>query len=147
MKSSVEYVVDLDRKRRHVERITGATITVRPYEGEQRWLFIEAIDPELGGRTLSRIAHTEPQAMRLLDEIHNDIYHSRARERHRLQGGKCAHCGKNLGRMGECDHIESRGAHGRNDRLSNLQILCPPFLSGGCDYHRSKHAGGQRRTA
>ena len=74
--------------------------------------------------------------------LHEEIYHARAQEKHRLQGGLCAWCSRPLGNKGECDHIKPRARGGRSDVLSNIQIVCPPF-SGGCDYHHRKHSKGK----
>jgi hypothetical protein len=107
---------------------------------EEGGVTIRTFDLELHGRMFVQYLGSPSNWERAIQHFHEHIYHERAKEKHRQQGGKCASCGKHLGNLGECDHINGRaGARGgRDDRLSNLQIVCPPF-SGGCDFHQRKH--------
>lgn len=130
-------MLDISRAIRKVEKITGCALTVQCEDGDPTW--IEVHDAETR-RIFKQFLGPPSRQMASIKKLHEEIYHARAKEKHQLQGGMCAHCNKDLGNMGECDHIESRGRHGRDDRLFNLQILCPPF-SGGCDFHRKKHGG------
>lgn len=100
---------------------------------------LHVVDPELGGR-MEFFAHLGPRSKleQQVKALHEDIYRSHAREKHRMQGAKCAKCGKDLGLLGETNHIKHRGRNGRDDRLSNLEVVCPPF-SGGCSWHRQEH--------
>lgn len=102
---------------------------------------IAAIDTEIGAyfeRAIGPPSKYEQQ----VKSFHETIYHARAEEKHRQQGGRCAHCGKFLGSLGECDHIKSRARGGRDDRMSNLQIVCP--AGHGCTYHHDKHNKGRK---
>lgn len=135
---------DLSMKVRKVERATGCSIKVDKNEAG-RILRLEATDAELGV-TFIRGVQSPSRVLPELHGLHEDIYHARAKEKYRLQGGKCSRCGRNLNGSGECNHIVHR-SKGRDDRLSNLEIVCPA-LSNGCDFHQREHGlTGQRRSA
>jgi len=82
------------------------------------------------GITKSRL----PQALR---DMHESIYRARCRRKYELQGGRCAKCGRDLQGCGEGHHIQHR-SKGRDDRISNLAVLCTGF-AGAC--HREEHGG------
>lgn len=103
-----------------------------PYDGTFEYWFIEPCG-------------TRSRWERNLKAFHEKIYHARAKVKYRLQGGKCSRCGRNLNGSGECNHIVHR-SKGRDDRLSNLEIVCPS-MSNGCDFHQREHGlTGQRKT-
>ena len=60
-----------------------------------------------------------------LAKHHARIYHDRGRRKLIEQNGKCAMCSILLSEHtgAEIDHIESRGAHGRDDSMSNIRVL------------------------
>ena len=138
---------DLARLARKISRCLGVEVVLTTdYEAKTPLIVATVDDREQSGNTF-RVALGPPSKREdNLRRTHELVYHSRAKEKHRQQGGKCAHCGKALGNLGECDHINPRGRFGRDDQMPNLQIVCPPF-SGGCDFHQLKHGQGQRRTA
>lgn len=117
--------MDLQRKIRKVERATGLSIAL--VDG-----VLVTYDQELDEQLFELPIGTPSNHEKALHRFHEDIYHARARRKHQMQGGKCALCGRQMGDMGECDHILTRGAHGRDDRMENLQIVCNPC-------HRTKH--------
>lgn len=133
--------MDLGRKIRKVERCTGCDISIVYNENKQP-VRLETNDWELRGRKFSIDLGAPSQHERNLKALQENIYHERAKEKYRLQKGKCASCGRDLKGSGECDHIVTR-AKGRNDSLSNLRILCGPW--GGCDEHRKKHGNAQKK--
>lgn len=127
--------MDIKRAIAKIERQTGCVITLQVCD-----TVVSVVDPELNCHFIMKLGSPSQHESEML-ELHKRIYSSRRREKYYQQDGKCAQCGSKLKGMGECDHIQSRGAHGRNDRLSNLQIVCAPF-TGGCDYHHVKHTKG-----
>lgn len=129
-------MIDLERKLRRVERCLGVPVVLRSNgDGDGSTMFVN--DRKQSGLQFSQKLGTESRWERNLIKLHEAVYHARAKKKHELQGGKCSRCGKDLGTLGECNHIVHR-AHGRDDSLSNLEIVCPPF-SGGCDWHRKEH--------
>ncbi len=72
-----------------------------------------------------------------IKSFHEMIYRSRGRAIFKYQGGLCAICGAAMRGTDntEIDHIESRGAHGRNDRMENLRVVH------GNPCHRKRHGG------
>lgn len=80
------------------------------------------------------------QAERALKMLHADVYRARGAAVYRRQMALCAMCGRWMSPGGyEIDHRLSRGAHGRDDAVSNLQAVCAGLS--GCDLHRRKHGG------
>lgn len=109
---------------RQAERIMGLEVI---QERSSRLLIFIAIESD-GNRVAA--ARTE----KLLVET---VYALRRAEVFKEQDYLCKLCGglKPL----ECDHIESRGAHGRNDRKENLRGLC-------VDCHRIRHGAKMGAT-
>lgn len=133
-------MIDLHRRVRKVERELRCSIHIELLDGKPYSLLIE--DPELAGMRFTASVGPPSQQDRNLRLLHEQVYRARAREKYRQQRGLCAHCSRELKGQGQCDHIRSRGAHGRSDTLSNLQILCAPF-TGGCSFHEDKHTKGK----
>ena len=124
--------VTLEAKCRGVERATGAELKI-VYDGK-RPIRVEASDPELD-YTASVPIEFPSGAERAIKLMHALIYGRRSDAVKRRQNHRCIHC--NERNPLEIDHIRSRGAHGRDDRMANLQGVCAyPF---GCDTHRRKH--------
>lgn len=127
--------MDLAMKVRKVARCLGVDVVLHtatpPFS-------VECFDRELGGRRFFASLGTASRRLANLKAFHEQIYHERAKQKYIEQEGKCAHCGRDLKGSGQCDHRLSRGAHGRDDRSQNLQIVCSVF-SGGCDFHARKH--------
>lgn len=74
--------------------------------------------------------------IRAVEQLHEAIYRSRGRKAFKDQKGLCAICGKPMRgtENTEVDHIKSRGAHGRDDRQENLQVVH------GNPCHHDKHS-------
>lgn len=127
--------VDPGAQMRGVGRALGLDI-----EHDPVLQIFQATDPELE-RTFTQSYKTPSQLEHALDELHNKIYFARGAEVNRRQEGKCCFCGKKMKRNSyEIDHILSRGAHGRNDRIFNLRVCCAGLS--GCDGHRIRHGNG-----
>lgn len=124
--------VDIGAKCRGVSRALGLDV-----EHDPVLRIFRASDPVLE-RTFTSSYNNLFQVEFALDTLHEDIYHARGNEAHRRQKGQCCFCGKSI-KAFETDHIESRGAHGRNDRLENLRTCCTGL--GGCGGHRIRHGG------
>jgi len=110
--------MDIGRKLRKVERETGAALEVIADS------VLMAHDPELG--VMYNFPLGPPSTREAaIKRLHEAIYHRRGEEKLRQQGFKCALCGLPLDGTSNTsiDHIESRGAHGRNDRMVNLRVV------------------------
>ena len=128
-----------DRAIRYAAKALGVEIKIRWGPNGAEGLTVD--DPELDFH-FSRSIGPPSRYVAQIQTFHEHIYHERAREKHRQQGGLCAHCGRPLGGRGECDHIKSRARGQRDDRLSNLRIVCPP-MTGGCSFHQDRHSKGK----
>lgn len=100
---------------------------------------VECFDRELGGRRFFASLGTASRRLANLKAFHEQIYHERAKRKFEDQRGLCALCGKPMKgtENTECDHIETRGSHGRDDRLTNLRIVH------GVPCHRDRHTKGK----
>lgn len=124
--------VDLPAKMRTISRILGADVELR---GRCFCVFCPSLD-----KTFTQDFDKERLAEVALRELHSRVYRERGMLAYRLQEGKCIFCGRAMpSNSYEIDHKSSRGAHGRNDRVDNLQAVCTGF--NGCDMHRKKHGG------
>lgn len=121
------------------EKALGLEIRVR-MDGSSACL--EANDDELRGRRFAAVLHPPSRFVDQAKAFHEEIYHARCQEKYRQQSGLCAHCKRPLRGRGETDHIKTRARGGRDDRLSNLQVVCHS-LSGGCTFHQDKHSKGK----
>jgi hypothetical protein len=142
-------MTDLDRLARKISRTLGVEVVLIPdYEARTPLITASVDDREQSGSSFAVPLGPPSKRADNLRRLHEAVYHSRCRAKHVLQGGRCAHCGKTLGDLGEGDHIRGRsGARGgRDDRIENIQVVCPPF-SGGCSFHHDKHSKSQRRIA
>lgn len=129
-------MVDLSRRVRKVERELGVPVTIHYLDSGTPCSLI-CRDTELGDVRFTRYLQSPSLWERNLKAFHEDIYHARAKEKYRLQGGQCSRCKRPLRGSGECNHIVHR-SKGRDDRLSNLEIVCAA-MSGGCDFHQREH--------
>lgn len=131
-------MLDISRAIRKVEKITGCAITVQCEDGVPTW--IEVHDAETR-RIFKQFLGPPSRQMASIKRLHEEIYHARGQAKFREQNGLCALCG--LPMKGtentEIDHIESRGAHGRDDRMSNLRAVH------GRPCHHDRHNKSQRR--
>ncbi len=111
--------MDIGRKLRKVERQTGATLELFSASG-----LIVALDPETGMR-FEQFLGSPSQHETNIKRLHETIYHKRGEEKLRQQGFTCALCGLPLDGTSNTsiDHIESRGAHGRSDAMSNIRVV------------------------
>ena len=130
---------DLERAVRRVERITGVVIEIAAEEDGPYAL--TAADHELGGYAFSEPLGPRSKMEQQVKALHSQIYLARGKAKFAEQKGLCALCGRPMkGTEGtEIDHIVSRGAHGRNDHMSNLRVL-----DSAC--HQRRH-GQKVRTA
>lgn len=99
--------------------------------------YMVVIDDRLDSRkTFTQFLGTSSQHKAHLDQLHNCIYRARGREKFRQQKGLCALCNKPMSGFEntEIDHIKTRGAHGRDDRMENLRVVHT-----AC--HRKRHGG------
>ena len=121
-------MVDLKQSVREVERITGATV-VLSFEG-----VIAKIEALKGISIRDQELHkafkwefkpgiTELAAIAIVEKLHNVLYKARGRKVYLEQGRKCVQCGSPLNGSYDINHKESRGAHGRNDRIANLEVI------------------------
>lgn len=128
--------VDLGAKVRNVSRMLGVEVDLikeAPIGIELgQWRF-RVEDPDLG--PLSWVVQRKSDPAYDLGKFHEHVYHERGRLVYELQKELCALCGGRM-RTYEIDHIDSRGAHGRNDRIGNLQAV-HPSLTHSC--HRERH--------
>lgn len=114
-----------------VERITGLTVVI--FEGSN----MVAHDEDGLIHWEARFHASRAGVDRAADSIIDRNYAAMRRRVFAEQGGKCAECGKF--RPLECDHRNSRGSNGRDDRRENLQGLCNPC-------HEKKHRGFTKRV-
>lgn len=128
--------MDLEMKVRKVARCLGVDVTL--HTGSPAF-WVECFDRELGGRRFFASLGTPSRRITNLHAFHEHIYHERAKQKYADQKGICAICGAPMKgtENTECDHIESRGAHGRDDRLINLRIV----HANPC--HRDRHSKGK----
>ncbi len=126
--------ITIEAKCRGVTRALGIEVQHSP---ELR--LFTAVDPVLERNFAA--TYKIPSRMEFaLDQLHEDVYHARGAEAWKRQEGKCCFCGRYMHHMSyEIDHVQSRGAHGRNDALSNLRVCCSGLS--GCDGHRRRHGG------
>lgn len=130
--------MDLARRVRKVERELGMPVSILFKDVECKIpSSLLCIDADLNGLRFTWDLGSPSNWERNLMLFHEHIYHCRSREKYRMQGGKCSRCGRNLNGSGECNHIVHR-SKGRDDRLFNLEIVCPA-LSNGCDFHQREH--------
>ncbi len=133
--------VDIGGEMRRVERILGDGAAVTwdtscagstTMDGR---FFIQ--DPSLGGRIFMGLLCRENKASqtKTLKQLHEKVYQARGIEVFRRQEGKCAGCGEKMNPLTfHKDHKKSRGANGRDDRMSNLWAKHP-------ECHRMRHEG------
>ena len=132
---------DIARVARKIERILGAPVEiVKSAEGTP--LAAEINDPETQCK-FTRFLGPPSKRVENLKALHEQVYRQRGRMKFTLQGGRCAICGRPMkgDENTEIDHIESRGAHGRSDVMTNLRVVH------GDPCHRERHSKTQRRTA
>lgn len=127
--------VTIQGKCRGVERATGCEIEII-WDNHDVIAFV-AKDPELGREFTVQVEHRSERE-RQLSKLHETVYHARGAEKYRQQGGKCAMCNRELNGSYDIDHIRSRGAHGRDDRMENIRCLGNAFK---CSCHRQRHGG------
>jgi len=127
--------VTIQGKARCVERATGCEIEII-WDNSDVIAFV-AKDPELGREFTVQVEHRSEREKQL-GKLHETVYHARGAEKYRQQEGRCAMCNRELNGQYEIDHIKSRGAHGRNDALSNLRVVGKVFQ---CRCHRQRHGG------
>ncbi len=130
-------MTDLERHVRKVERALGVQVSVlyRDVNGKDPHSLL-CIDSELNDRRFEMDLFSPSQWERRLKIFHETIYHARGVRKYHLQSGLCAICKKSLNggtQNTEIDHIESRGANGRDDRLYNLRVVH------GDPCHRERH--------
>lgn len=122
--------VTLEAKARNVGRCLGPDAEVI-VDRTPVGFCITIIDNETG-QTYQQQCHTEKQFETLLQKMHSLAYRTRAQLVSLAQGGLCKFCGEQ--RPLECDHIMTRGRHGRLDSVSNIRMLCRPC-------HQRRHSG------
>lgn len=142
-------MIDLPRRVRKVNRELGPAAEVKimysTSDKECKTPLSLICEDEETKKGFNQPLGPQSQWEKNLKKIHEDVYHARAKEKYRLQGGKCSRCGRELRDKGECNHIVHR-SKGRDDRLFNLEIVCAS-MSNGCDFHQREHGlTGQRRT-
>ncbi len=122
--------VDLPAKARAVSRALGVPVTLELGPPPAFRTFCPKLE-----RTFEVRYRLASQAERALKMLHDDVYWARGATVYQLQFGKCAMCGRRMmpGQY-EIDHIKSRGAHGRDDRIENLRAL-------DSECHRRRHGG------
>lgn len=127
MVSSLPVTIEGDVRK--VERQTGCSISIHTilFSGKRQF---KAWDPELERLFWSDVV-TPSREKAALGRLREDVYHARGNQKAVEQGMKCALCGEHMVNF-EIDHKESRGAHGRNDRSSNLRCVHPKC-------HRRRH--------
>lgn len=140
-------MTDLPRLARKISKCLGVEVVLTTdYDAKTPTIYASVDDPQTGNRYRVPLGPPSKREQNL-HQLHEAVYKSRAIYKYGLQGGKCAHCGRDLREVFETDHIVTR-AKGRDDSVSNLQCLCHRLSRGGCDYHQRKHGlSGQRRTA
>lgn len=127
--------VDLAAQARGVARALGIPVTLDLGPPPS----VQAFCPKLE-KTFEVRYRLPSQAERALKMLHSDVYRARGEFVFKEQRELCAMCGRRIpANAYEIDHIKSRGAHGRNDAVTNLQAVCAGLS--GCDLHRRKHGG------
>lgn len=114
---------------RKVERQLGQSISIHEQPGLNKIRF-ECWDSETDEIFLSDWV-TPSRQKYTLSRIHEAVYHARGRVVAKKQDMECAICGLAMFAY-EIDHIESRGANGRDDRMVNLRAVHPKC-------HRRRH--------
>lgn len=106
------------------ERCLQLDILLRRTEDGKPWA-VETNDNELRGRRFYAELGPPSKYEEQVKAFHSTIYKARGQEVYRMQRGICALCGKAMAGTynTETDHIESRGAHGRDDQLRNLRAV------------------------
>jgi 5-methylcytosine-specific restriction endonuclease McrA len=131
--------MDYHRVIRKVERITGCTLdAITEHEdGVWRPVAFTADDPELGVKLIQAVkGKCRHSVIVAIHRLHEQIYRARREELYRRQRGCCARCKMKTPRM-TCHHKKHRGAHGRDDRMENLEMLCTGM--GTKDCHGGEH--------
>lgn len=136
-----DYTYKLEREVRRIEEVTGTEISIRKNHSVPFGL--DANDMELKGQRFTCQLGPPSKYVQQSQAFHSQIYKARRQEVYRRQRGLCAECSRPLRDRGECDHIKTRARGGRDDRLSNLRILCSA-MAGGCSAHYDKHNKGRK---
>lgn len=128
--------MDLERKVRAVEEILGVEVSIR-YTQEGYPIGLVCNDWELRGKRFECDLSPPSKYRWQVDHFHARIYKERGQEVFRRQRGLCGICGGKMAGTSntEIDHIETRGAHGRSDVMSNLRAVH------GNPCHRKRHGG------
>lgn len=122
--------VDLRTKARNVSRQLGCHIDIE-FQPDGTPFALSCTDGELNDRPFFAVIAHPRDFEKTLRCFHEAIYHARGEAKYLEQNRECALCGLKMDTY-EIDHIESRGAHGRNDRMANLRAVHP-------DCHRERH--------
>lgn len=134
--------MDLERLARKVSQCLGCEVRIVYRHGMNGEIphYLECVDTDLGGRVFSKPFTVPSRYEQEVKIFHESIYKERSRAKFVEQNGLCALCGEPMKgtENTECDHIETRGAHGRDDRLINLRVV-----HSVC--HRIRH--GEKRRA
>lgn len=129
---------DLERKVRRVERCLGIDVQIILNDNGSGWL-----GSEDNGEWLITKLGTPSKWEEGIRSHHESIYHRRGQRKYAEQQGKCSKCGVDLRGVCDINHIRHRGAHGRDDRMDNLEAVCNAFTSGGCDWHQREHGNAK----
>jgi 5-methylcytosine-specific restriction endonuclease McrA len=103
---------------RHPERLEASQRKYKAAHPEKRRASVKKWDD--ANRHVRRL-HAHTRRARKTGKVSRDI----AQKLLRLQRGKCACCGRRVGRKYQLDHVVALARGGAHDD-SNLQILCPP---------------------
>jgi hypothetical protein len=135
-------MTDIFRLARKIERCLGVPLIFTGAPAD-RAFSAHIDDSEQSRCKFTKVLWPPSAHVANLKALHEDVYKQRGRRKFEIQNGHCALCGEKMKgtENTEIDHIATRGAHGRNDDISNLRVVHAE------PYHRERHNNPQRRTA
>jgi hypothetical protein len=80
---------------------------------------------------------TKEQILAAIKRLHAMVYRARREELYARQRGRCSRCDLKTQHL-TCHHKKHRAVNGRDDRLSNMELLCTGPGTNGC--HDAEHS-------
>src|SRR5579885_1223007 len=109
-------MTDLRKAIRKVERCLGSPIVMVFDDSGKKVVGLNFFDDQNHWKSFALTFGPPSVRERQLKKFHQSIYIERAKEKYRLQNGRCAHCQRDMQGRGECDHIKAR-SKGRDDSI------------------------------
>lgn len=130
--------LELERAARKASKCLGSEILIVNEIGTRKPGIAQFFDDSTGSVFTLKLGPPS-QYKKQIKQLHEMVYRARSREAFRRQGGVCLLCSSKMSGWSntETDHINSRGAHGRDDRMENLRVV-------HSECHRQRHGAGKK---